>query len=220
MIRTANPRVIPEVTDEMLAEWAQDDRYLRLLRQLGPRSVMIVPLRARDRVLGAMYLLAAESDRCYDGADLTLAEDLAHRAALAIDNARLYAAVQAAEARSQGLFEGTTDALLMVGPDGGIWTPTRPCASSPATPGRSPGMRPRQSVRRRRGGRGRCTGCCSTVSSGKPRRSSFARMARGCPWSSEASRSSRTMGPCVCCPPAISRSAAPWSNCSRTFWPW
>ena len=57
---------------------------------------MIVPLVARERILGALSLVSAESGRRYGPHDLALAKDLARRAALAVDNARLYQAAQAA----------------------------------------------------------------------------------------------------------------------------
>ncbi len=81
----------PEITDDGLRGFAVDSEHLRLLRTLGLRSAMLVPLTARGRVLGLMVFIAAESGRIYTPGDLRLAEELAHRAALALDNARLYA---------------------------------------------------------------------------------------------------------------------------------
>ena len=71
---------------------ARDDEHLRLIRELGMRSAMAVPMRIADVTLGAISLVAAESGRRFDEADLAFAEDLALRAATAIQNARLYAA--------------------------------------------------------------------------------------------------------------------------------
>ena len=90
VIRTGQTEVYPEVTDEILAEAAQDETHLRFLRELGLRSVMIVPLRARGRVLGAITFVASSPERRYNDADVELAEDLARRAALAVDNAMLF----------------------------------------------------------------------------------------------------------------------------------
>ncbi|WP_441288961.1 ATP-binding protein [Sorangium sp. KYC3313] len=69
---------------------AHDPAYLALLRELGVRSAMIVPLRARDRTRGAITLLSTESSRRYTVEDLALAEELCNFAALALDNAQLY----------------------------------------------------------------------------------------------------------------------------------
>ncbi len=90
VIRTGVTEVYPEVPDEMLAAAAQDDEHLRALRELGLRSAMIVPLKARGRVFGAITFVASSLDRRYEDADVQLAEDLARRAALAVDNAILF----------------------------------------------------------------------------------------------------------------------------------
>jgi signal transduction histidine kinase len=78
----------------MIQRGARDPEHLRLLRELQLRSYLIVPMVARDRTLGAITLVAAESGRNYRPSDLSLAEDLASRAALALDNARLYQEAQ------------------------------------------------------------------------------------------------------------------------------
>jgi serine phosphatase RsbU (regulator of sigma subunit) len=80
----------PEVTDAMLEQAARDPEHLQLLRSVGLRSVMLVPMRLRDRVLGVVTFAAAESGRRFDEQDLMLAENLALRAAAAVENARLY----------------------------------------------------------------------------------------------------------------------------------
>ncbi len=90
MIRTGQPELYPEVTDELLVEAAEDEEHLRLMRDLGLLSVMVVPLTARGRTLGAVTFVSSDSGRHYDEDDLELAQDLARRAALAIDNAILY----------------------------------------------------------------------------------------------------------------------------------
>lgn len=90
VIRSGEPVLIPEVNDELLVEVARDADHLALLRGLGLRSAMIVPLTARDRTLGVVTFAAAESGRRYGPDDLNLARDLARRAALAVDNARLF----------------------------------------------------------------------------------------------------------------------------------
>ncbi len=88
-IRTGLSELIPEVTDEMLAPTAVDEEHLRLLREVGFRSVLIVPLRARGRTLGVLTLVTAESRRRFDEGDREFAQQLAGRAAIAVDNARL-----------------------------------------------------------------------------------------------------------------------------------
>lgn len=90
VVRTGEPELYPDVPDEAIQAAAHDAEHLRLLRELGFRSAMTVPLRARGRVLGAISFIAAESDRRFGEAELAFAGEVARRAAVAIDNARLY----------------------------------------------------------------------------------------------------------------------------------
>ena len=87
---TGESLLYPEVSDEMLAEAATDARHLQLLRAVGFRSVAIVPIRLGTRVLGAMTLVTAESRRRLERSDLELAEQVGLRAAVAIENSRIY----------------------------------------------------------------------------------------------------------------------------------
>jgi PAS domain S-box-containing protein len=89
-IRIGRSELFEVVSDDLLEAVAQDAEHLRILRQLGIGSGMVVPLRARGRTFGAM-VLAAESGRRFAAPDLAFAEELARRAALAIDNARIHA---------------------------------------------------------------------------------------------------------------------------------
>ncbi|MCA1564274.1 MAG: PAS domain S-box protein [Acidobacteria bacterium] len=94
VIRTGRPELYPNIPDELLALVSRDAAHLKILRELGLKSSMIIPLVAHNRVLGAITLMAAESGRRFNAADLNFAEDLAQRAALAVDNARLYREAQ------------------------------------------------------------------------------------------------------------------------------
>jgi PAS domain S-box-containing protein len=91
VIRTSTPAVISKITDDMIAAAARGDtERIRLFGLLGLTSYMCVPLVAGGRSLGALTLATGESGRCYTAYDLTFAEDIASRAALAVDNARSY----------------------------------------------------------------------------------------------------------------------------------
>ena len=94
VIRTGESELVPEIPESSLDDIARDEEHRTLLRALGLKSYMIVPLAARGRMLGAISFVAAESGRRYGEEDLELAEDLARRAALAVDNARLYEEAQ------------------------------------------------------------------------------------------------------------------------------
>jgi PAS domain S-box-containing protein len=96
VLRTGKSEMYVDISDEMLQHAAVDDDHLEMLRELGMTSVLIVPLRARGRVTGAMSLVSAESGRVYTDAEQSLAEQLAERAAIAIDNARLFTETEAA----------------------------------------------------------------------------------------------------------------------------
>ncbi len=87
VIRTGKSELYVEIPPALLEAAAKDTEHLRLLRELGLRSAMVVPLRSRGRILGAMTFAYAESNRRYNDDDLAFAEDLARRAALAIENA-------------------------------------------------------------------------------------------------------------------------------------
>jgi PAS domain S-box-containing protein len=89
VIRTGKSELYPSI-DSALLEASVDEEQLEIIRELQLSSVMLLPLRARGRTLGSISFVFAESGRSYGQGDLVLAEDLASRAALALDNARLY----------------------------------------------------------------------------------------------------------------------------------
>jgi PAS domain S-box-containing protein len=117
VVRTGEAELTPEIPDEMLVVGARDEEHLRILRELRLRSAMVVPLTARGRTLGAITFVAAESDRRYGQADLALAEELAHRAALAVDNAGLFRAAERASQQTTRILESITDAFFALGTD-------------------------------------------------------------------------------------------------------
>ena len=90
VIRTGQPVLLPQVPDTVLTELDEGHELADAYRELAPRSAMVVPLRARRQVLGALSLVSSTSGRTYDEDDLAMAADLARRAALTVDNARLY----------------------------------------------------------------------------------------------------------------------------------
>jgi PAS domain S-box-containing protein len=118
VIRTGRPELFSEISDELLVEaTAETPELLELLRELGLRSSMCVPLVARDQVLGAITFIAAESGRRYDEHDLVTAQDLARRAATAVDNALLFRETQAARREAQDSL-AVVDAIFGAAPVG------------------------------------------------------------------------------------------------------
>jgi len=91
VLRTGEAEVAADVSDAAMATIAPDPDHRRIAEALGYRSYIVAPLVARGRILGALSLVSGPSGRRYGPADLTLAGELARRAALAVDNARLYA---------------------------------------------------------------------------------------------------------------------------------
>jgi signal transduction histidine kinase len=90
VLREGEARLIAEMTPEYLREIAESDEHFEAMRPLAGRSVMIVPLRARGRIVGILTLVCAKTEHCYGPADLAMAEEMAERAGMAVDNARLY----------------------------------------------------------------------------------------------------------------------------------
>jgi PAS domain S-box-containing protein len=96
VMRTGKPKIYTDIPDSMLIALAQDTEHFKILQELGLASAMVVPLIARGRTLGAMTFASENPARRYTQDDLNFAEELARRAALGIDNARLYSEAQTA----------------------------------------------------------------------------------------------------------------------------
>jgi PAS domain S-box-containing protein len=99
VLRTGRSELLAEIPDSLVREAGRDEEYRRIVRELGVKSYIGVPLAARGQTLGVLTFVTAESGRRYGPADLRLAEDLAHRAAVAVENARLYSEVKEAARR-------------------------------------------------------------------------------------------------------------------------
>lgn len=97
--RGSRPTLFADVSDEQMGQLLPDDLQRADGRRLETRSLIVAPLNIRSRRIGAILLATAGSDRRYADADLAMVEDLARRAAVAIDNARLYHEARDAEAR-------------------------------------------------------------------------------------------------------------------------
>src|SRR5438128_5639226 len=96
VMRTGKAKIYTDIPDSMLIALAQDAEYFKILQELGLASAMVVPLVARGRTLGAITFASENPAHRYTENDLRFAEDLARRAALGIDNARLYSETQKA----------------------------------------------------------------------------------------------------------------------------
>ena len=93
-LRSGKPELLETLSPAVVAAHTLDDDHAALIRKLDLRSLLAVPLIARGTIVGVISLGITESDRHYDPSDVELAMELARRAALGIDNARLYRAGQ------------------------------------------------------------------------------------------------------------------------------
>lgn len=94
VFETGEPDMMAEIPEALLDQAAIDPEHREIMRELGLKSYMVVPMVARGRSHGAITLVSAESGRRYNETDLRFAEELARQAALAVDNAKLYEEAQ------------------------------------------------------------------------------------------------------------------------------
>jgi PAS domain S-box-containing protein len=99
VVRTGESELLPHNADALAEAVRPPARVTEILRELGARSAILAPLSARGRTLGVVSLVAAGRGRRFDASDREFAEELAHRIALAVDNARLYREVREADRR-------------------------------------------------------------------------------------------------------------------------
>jgi PAS domain S-box-containing protein len=122
--RTGEAVLYRTISDELLAASTKDAAHYEILRELGMESAMVVPLTAAGRTFGGLMLVSSDPARLYDEDDLEFAKHLGRRAAVAVDNARLY---RAAEERAQAavVVEHVADGVLLVDQGGIIrlWNP-------------------------------------------------------------------------------------------------
>ncbi len=101
VVRTGQSELYPEITDELIRSLDLDEEQLELTLALGPRSAVVVPLIALGRVLGVISWVSIDEKKRFTADDLAFVEDLAQRAAVAIDNAKLHSETREAAMRLQ-----------------------------------------------------------------------------------------------------------------------
>jgi PAS domain S-box-containing protein len=124
VVRTGEPVLYRRISDELLRSSTMNEEHYETLKQLGMESAMVVPLTAGGRTFGALMLVSADPARPYDDEDIDFAMHLARRAAVAIDNARLYRAAQE-RAQAALVVEHVGDGVLLVDEEGivRLWNP-------------------------------------------------------------------------------------------------
>jgi PAS domain S-box-containing protein len=125
VLRSGEPEFFSQIPPEVLDEAIGDDQELRrIVDELGLRASICVPLKARGRILGALTLIAAETHALYTQADFELATELAHRAAVAVDNARLFREAERGANAAQALAY-VADGVVLLDREGRVrhWNP-------------------------------------------------------------------------------------------------
>jgi len=125
VIRSGAPELLAEMAHSSLRTFAEDTSHAEFMIANHYRSAVVVPLQARGRTLGAISILRlgpseppGQSERPYGHADLELAGELARRAALAIDNARLFSDLRRVEQRLEAILTSVADAITVVDSSG------------------------------------------------------------------------------------------------------
>jgi PAS domain S-box-containing protein len=114
VIRSGEPELLPAMTSTLLSSFAESSEHARFMIDHGYRSAVVAPLLARGRTLGALSVLRLGDGEPYGQEDLGLACELARRAALAIDNARLYSEVRRVEQRLEAVLVNLAEAITVV----------------------------------------------------------------------------------------------------------
>jgi PAS domain S-box-containing protein len=114
VIRSGEPMLLAEMTNDLLSSFAQGSEHARFMIDHGYRSAVVAPLLARERTLGAISLLRLGEGDPYDEDDLNLVGELARRAALAIDNARLYSDLRRVEQRLEAILVNIAEAITVM----------------------------------------------------------------------------------------------------------
>jgi PAS domain S-box-containing protein len=118
VVRSGEPMLLPEMSDMLMRSFAQGSEHARFMIEHRYRSAAVAPLLARGRTLGALSVLRLGECEPYSGEDMDLACELARRAALAIDNARLYSEVRQVEQRLAAILVNLAEAITLTDPRG------------------------------------------------------------------------------------------------------
>jgi PAS domain S-box-containing protein len=114
VMHSGEPELYERVTDRHLDDSVDQQEVRELLQRIGLHSLMVAPLVARDRMLGAIAFATSESGRVFSQEDLAFARDVASRAALAIDNAELFRAADTARREAEGANEAKSAFLAVM----------------------------------------------------------------------------------------------------------
>jgi PAS domain S-box-containing protein len=111
--RSGRALLLPEMPAHELERFASSRSHFELMQQLRYRSAIVVPLSARGRTLGVLSMLRFDGDTPYDDQDFSVARDLARRAALAVDNARLFGDLRRTESQLEAILTNLSEAVTV-----------------------------------------------------------------------------------------------------------
>jgi PAS domain S-box-containing protein len=120
VIRSGRPVLLSQMESDELRSYAAGARHARFMIEHGYHSAVVAPLTARQRTLGALSVLRLGNDTAYEESDLAVVNELARRAALAIDNARLYSEVRRVEQRLAAILVSLAEAITLTDAEGCI----------------------------------------------------------------------------------------------------
>lgn len=115
VLRTGTPEMLREVSKEVLDALAQDPEHLRIVRALGLRSYVCAPLLSQGKAIGVISCVMAKSRRLYEREDLDVLTSLAQRAAIALENARLYSEAERAREEAERANRTKDEFMAMLG---------------------------------------------------------------------------------------------------------
>lgn len=121
VLKTGEIEYYPYISDELLEASAKDEEELRILREIGFYSVIIVPLQIQNKTIGAITLVSTESKRKFSNHDVLTAEELAKRASLAIQNSQLYEKAQLRESQFKALYNSNVIGVIYCDLNGKIY---------------------------------------------------------------------------------------------------
>ena len=101
VVRSGKTLYLPQVTGDIIRAAAKNEEHLRLMEAVGLKSLVIIPLKARQQVIGVLILAGSTAERRFAPQDVSLAKELARRAALAIENSQLYSQARLAAVTAQ-----------------------------------------------------------------------------------------------------------------------
>jgi PAS domain S-box-containing protein len=144
VIRSGEPVLLPQMTSALLSSFAQGSEHARFMIDNDYRSAAVAPLLARERTLGAISALRLGNGRAYGSEDMDLVCELARRAALAIDNARLYSRLRGVEQRLEAVLVNLAEAITVMDEHGQMVFANQAAADllGAATPEELMGARP------------------------------------------------------------------------------